>query len=422
MRAPNRPASPRAVALEIEHSNTTPRRGKKDRSGQEQRQPKRAIFTMFTATACVGIFIWEIYLNNWKLEPPEINPLFGPSQETLLHAGAKRTDLIVNKGEWWRLFVPVYLHGGIIHLVVNLVGLCQLGSNLEGFYGTLRVALLYIFAGISGNIVSALFLPASLTVGASGAIFGLLGGAWADLIQNWSHTVNPCCQMIGLLFTTALNVVMGLMPFLDNFCHLGGMVSGFFLGLVLFVQQDKESGRQSRCQYTCAHSGLVISIVSTLVFLGLLYTGVDGSKFCPSCEALNCFPIEGLWSCNIVIGCNVKQPDGFSLELPYGAENTFLPFNTTGNVQCSQSVSFGEVTRDAGKVKVSIEKMDSCPTETSSSDAMCLFRTASKDKDQVTSPICYRCVGKLSEEEKAVGFQCKCQVNACLVCDAEEVP
>ena len=90
-------------------------------------------------------------------------------------------------------------------------------------------------------IVSALFLPASLTVGASGAIFGLLGGAWADLIQNWSHTVNPCCQMIGLRFTTALNVGMGLMPFLDNFCHLGGMVSGFF-GSLADNKDELDSG------------------------------------------------------------------------------------------------------------------------------------------------------------------------------------
>lgn len=59
-------------------------------------------FTYTTAVACLSVFVWQIYLNGWQFEPMNVNPLFGPSQAALLAAGAKRTDLIVGKGEWYR--------------------------------------------------------------------------------------------------------------------------------------------------------------------------------------------------------------------------------------------------------------------------------------------------------------------------------
>jgi len=401
------PTSPGAVALQIERNNQSPSQRTKQQQQQEQRQRHRPLFTLFTVLACVGVFLWEIYLNNWKLESPTVNPLYGPSQATLLQAGAKRTDLIVDKGEWWRLFMPVYLHGGIIHLVVNLVGLYQLGTNLEGFYGSLRIALIYFFSGVVGNIVSALFLPSTLTVGASGAIFGLLGAAWADLIQNWRMIESPCCQFLGLLLSTILNVVLGFMPFLDNFCHLGGMFAGFSLGLVLLVNKDNRVQRSFQ-QICCTQCGLVLSIVSTLIFLALLYTGTNGDDFCPECQRLNCYPIKGMWSCDVVIGCNVQDPGGFRLNIPPGASSQIGAFNTTGEVICSDK----DKALASSTINVEVVLV-ACPETATEQDAMCLFHATN---------VCYRCAGTTSQKEIDVGFQCSCQVKACLVCDSEEVP
>ena len=415
------PTTSKAVALEIDHPspNPPPRHGQ---DSQPQRKEQQPYFTYLTATACLVVFAWEMYLNDWTFASQQSNPLYGPSQATLLRAGAKRTDLIVEKGEWWRLFVPVYLHGGIIHLVVNMFGLLQLGRNLESFYGSFRIAPLYIFSGVVGNVVSALFLPSSITVGASGAIFGLLGASWADLIQNWNTTQRPCCQMIALLFTTALNVVMGLMPFLDNFCHLGGMFAGFFLGLVLLVNEDNR-GRRSGHQIFCGQIGMVLSCISTLVFVGLLYTGVQGDSFCPGCHSLNCVSVPNMWSCETAMSCNVADSRGFELMLPGGGASSIVgtTFNTTGLVTCSdmELANGGVNGASSGQNQVNVNvEIVTCPEQALVSDALCLFQTKSDDGN----PTCFRCSGVLSKEEVDVGFACPCEVAACMICNPKEVP
>jgi hypothetical protein len=311
------------------------------------------------------------------------------------------------------LFVPIFLHGGVIHLMVNTFSLLQLGRNLEGEYGTWRIGLLYLFSGVVGNVVSALFLPTSLTVGASGAIFGLLGGAWADLLQNWSHTPSPCAQLLSLSFSTALNVLLGLMPFLDNFCHLGGLLSGLFIGLVLLVNENNREQRSGK-QLLCGQIGLLLSCVSTLLFVVLLYGGVKGASFCPGCEVLNCFPVPGLWSCDKTIRCNVK-PNGFTVAIQ--PDHNGQRFNTTGVVECHDLKIPSAV--DQGQINVDLDIVP-CATGTAaaSSDALCKFRTQTPEGVDE----CYACQRQVTATEQSVGFDCQCQVQACLLCDPEAVP
>ena len=106
----------------------------------------------------------------------------GPSVESLVDLGAKFGPNIV-AGEWWRFFVPIFLHVGVAHIFLNMLMQIRVGRSLEISYGALRIAPIYIICGIFGNIISAIFLPTQVEVGASGALFGFLGVLLSDLIQ-----------------------------------------------------------------------------------------------------------------------------------------------------------------------------------------------------------------------------------------------
>ena len=92
-------------------------------------------FTYATMLACVGVFTYCMYLNDWTFEPTSINPLFGPSNQVLLDMGALSEPLVVNGGEWWRLFTPMVLHVGLIHLAFNMLSFYRVGGDLEMAFG-----------------------------------------------------------------------------------------------------------------------------------------------------------------------------------------------------------------------------------------------------------------------------------------------
>ena len=102
--------------------------------------------------------------------------MFGSSRNPylLILFGAKYNPLIL-EGEWWRLITPMFLHIGLIHLVMNSFALYYLGTAVERIYGRYRFLFIYLFAGFAGTLASFLFSPDSISAGASGGIFGLFG-------------------------------------------------------------------------------------------------------------------------------------------------------------------------------------------------------------------------------------------------------
>lgn len=126
----------------------------------------------------------SIYLNDWSFEPISVNPMIGPSAETLLRLGAKDSYLIVTQQEIWRLASPMVLHAGLIHYVLNMLALWFVGKAVEQIHGLYPAFVLFIVPAVGGTILSAIFLPGFITVGASGGIFGLIGGCVADIFVS----------------------------------------------------------------------------------------------------------------------------------------------------------------------------------------------------------------------------------------------
>lgn len=161
--------------------------------------------------------------------------------ETLINFGAKFNPAMM-EGEWWRVITSMFLHIGLIHLLMNMIALYYLGTIVERIYGSLRFIYIYFLAGIAGGMTSFAF-NYSIAAGASGAIFGLLGAllffgsVYRDLFK----------QTMGrnLILILLINVVLGFMiPQIDMGAHLGGLIGGFMASAITFVPYQRKLGIQ----------------------------------------------------------------------------------------------------------------------------------------------------------------------------------
>jgi rhomboid protease GluP len=158
-------------------------------------------------------------------------PLVGG--DPITEAGANFGPAI-RAGEYWRLVTSMFLHGGLLHLALNAWALFQLGTLMELLMGSPRTLLVYFASGIAGSLASATFTQRP-SVGASGAIFGLLGALIAFLLRRrGALTPQGKSILMQLVGWAAINVFFGFSAQgIDNSAHLGGCAAGLLLGFVL---------------------------------------------------------------------------------------------------------------------------------------------------------------------------------------------
>lgn len=157
--------------------------------------------------------------------------IFGGSTnvKVLIFFGAKVNELI-ELGQYWRLISSIFIHIGFTHLLFNTYALLVLGNFAERIFGRFKFLLLYLSSGIGSSTASYLFSP-HISAGASGAIFGLLG---AIISFGWK---NPFLWRSGLitnlLLVLAINLIFGMVvPGIDNYAHLGGLLTGALIGFL----------------------------------------------------------------------------------------------------------------------------------------------------------------------------------------------
>lgn len=145
--------------------------------------------------------------------------------DIVLTMGAKVNGLIL-AGQIWRLVTPVFVHANLAHIFVNMYSLFAIGPPVERFFGTPRMLAVYLLSGISG-VVFSLALTSDPSVGASGAIFGLLGALSMFLYLNRGFFgPRGGMQLRQLLIIGALNLLISLTPGIDLWGHVGGLVAG----------------------------------------------------------------------------------------------------------------------------------------------------------------------------------------------------
>ena len=149
----------------------------------------------------------------------------------LLTYGAKDNALI-RQGQYWRFVMPIFLHANLLHVRLNMLNFALLGVFVERLVGQARFLLIYLVTGVVATCASCLFSPQDISVGASGAIFGLVGAYSIFIFMHrrvFSHGGIPA--LLWLIVIIGLNLAIGLfMPNIDNYAHLGGLLSGLLLG------------------------------------------------------------------------------------------------------------------------------------------------------------------------------------------------
>jgi len=177
--------------------------------------PRRVTATLVLVAINVVFFVWETFTGG-ATDPRSLvahGALYGP---------------LVDRGEWWRIFTAAFLHGGLLHIAFNMFALYQVGTFLEMLVGAPAMLAIYFVSMIGSGLSVYRFGYQDVTVGASGAIFGIFGALVAiglSLGERGRAIVWQTVPIIGI------NLVIGFsMPNISNAGHIGGLISGFVAG------------------------------------------------------------------------------------------------------------------------------------------------------------------------------------------------
>ena len=195
--------------------------------------------TITLAVANIAVFVWELATGAHVMEP---------TPDWMADHGGNFGPLTLG-GEEWRLFTAMFLHYGVIHILMNMIGLIDGGRHVERMYGRAGFIALYLVSGLAASLATSLRANV-VSAGASGAIFGVFGafGAFLFLHRDRLDRAEVSKQSRGLLIFLAYNVWFGLTAKgIDLVAHLGGLAAGFIVGLALEAgtSEDQSTRRRS---------------------------------------------------------------------------------------------------------------------------------------------------------------------------------
>ena len=186
--------------------------------------------------------------------------IMGGSNVIYLILGANYAPLVKN-GEIFRLITYAFLHGSIIHLVVNMYSLFIAGRQVENNFGKVRLLIIYFISALSGGLLSALFSD-GISIGASGAIFGLLGALVYFGLQFRLYLTDALVSKIFPIII--INLLIGFtVTGIDNACHIGGLIGGFLAAMAVGVPEVEN--KKDRI------NGIILLVIYTLFISYLLF-------------------------------------------------------------------------------------------------------------------------------------------------------
>lgn len=194
-------------------------------------------FVRLVMGGTIALFVLSLLLSRGEMQMMSI----GPNGAILFLLGSSGSIPVFEYGRWWTLLTAGWLHAGILHILFNVLWIRQLGPAVAEAYGAARMIIIFTCANIAGFALSSaagqylwwMPLPflrgAQFTVGASAAIFGLLGAA----VYYGRRTGSSHASQIGLQYALILGLFGVIFPGVDNYAHLGGFLGGYATALVL---------------------------------------------------------------------------------------------------------------------------------------------------------------------------------------------
>lgn len=223
--------------------------GEVNKTNQKQAEDlfakKDPIITKILITINIVIFILQLVLG-W---------------DVVANFGANYAPF-VKSGKFYVLFTSMFIHGNLIHLLFNMYALYIIGPQVESFYGKIKYLAIYFGSGILGALLSDIFLQNSISVGASGAIFGLLSSIvyFGYHYRAYLDTVIRSQIMPLIIFNIFLGIVI---PNIDTFCHIGGLIGGVLVSMACGIKY--KSSKSERI------NGFILTTIYTIFLLILLF-------------------------------------------------------------------------------------------------------------------------------------------------------
>ncbi|MBI4167102.1 MAG: rhomboid family intramembrane serine protease [Acidobacteria bacterium] len=223
--------------------------------------PSTASSAIVAATIALYALSW--FLTQKSAEPGEVTSLGEIDGRVLIRLGAKFGPLIM-AGEWWRLVTPIFLHAGLLHIGMNLWCLFDLGPTVESLFSTSKFIFFYFITGVIGFVFSFVWSPYGTSIGASGAILGLIGVLLGATYHHGTIGREYRSQLWRWLILIA---VLGLFSATDNAAHLGGLVSGAVLGH--FVPEGEPSTRATENAWNILAMISIMIIAASFALMAL---------------------------------------------------------------------------------------------------------------------------------------------------------
>jgi len=209
--------------------------------------------------------------------------VMSPTSDSLLRWGADFGPY-VSRGESWRLFTNTFVHVGAVHLLMNMVGLWQIGLLVERLLGNAGYLVTYLLAGLAGSLTSMAIHPFTVSAGASGAIFGIYGALVSYLLR---HRGSVPRQALSALQSTAItfigfNVFFGLrVKGIDMAAHSGGFVGGAIAGLAVASPLGQRAAHAGRKALITAAIGLALVVAAARLLPPTADLGAELAAFTP---------------------------------------------------------------------------------------------------------------------------------------------
>ena len=227
--------------------------------------PGQAQYTTVLLTVNLLLFGLSLAASSRRTGGLDFRSLLGIDSYTLIRLGAKY-GILIAAGQWWRLITAVFLHGSLLHLIFNTAVLFDLGPTVEQIYGSHKYLVLYVVTGAAGYVLSYLMKPYGVSIGASGALFGLIGAMIAYGQRNRSSLGDTVKSMY--VRWAIYGLIFGVMvPGIDNYAHLGGLGAGYLFGTV--VSDMPSFTRESILFWKVLSAVAALTVLFGFVMIGL---------------------------------------------------------------------------------------------------------------------------------------------------------
>ncbi|KAJ2973304.1 hypothetical protein NUW58_g8968 [Xylaria curta] len=258
--------------------------------------------------------------------------------------------------QWFRFITPIFLHAGFVHIGFNLLLQLTMGRDIENAIGSIRFFLVYLSAGIFGFVLGGNFAAAGTpSTGASGSLFGIIAINLLDLLYSWSERRNPGRELFFVIIEIIISFVLGLLPGLDNFSHIGGFIVGLCLGISVLhspnflrrrIGEDHFGGPSYSSVggtavtsvafpafyrnpvgffkgrkplwwgWWLVRAGFLVLVIA--IFIVLLTNFYSNQNHCDWCKYLSCIPVNGwcdIGNITVTYTNNTSKRDVFFLAL-----------------------------------------------------------------------------------------------------------